>query len=281
MFGADPREVIQYLAEADAAVRNLIEAFEHERAALEDRLRDATRQVETLRADLAAAEQCTVAYRADEMLIGRTLVTAQKMAEELERTAQADAKEILGKAETIANDIVQTGCRNASDIMRRAQQESDAMVRAAKENATELLDLVRREAGRLAADVHETFDRARRSVEQDIASAASRLDAHIARGDLETSPPDPGRDLPRPEASGAPTPSEHLGATSQSAGAHPPESDVQTGAADGSGSTAAPDPAPQPSTRHVVLQGATLWALTAAVLGIVSHLRRFGLSFFA
>lgn len=281
MFGADPREVIQYLAEADAAARNLIEAFEYERAALEDRLRDATEQVETLRAELTAAEECTAAYRADEMLIGRTLVMAQKMAEELQRTAQADAKEILGKAETIANDIVQTGCRNASDIMRRAQQESDAMVRAAKEYATELLDLVRREAGRLATDAQETFQRARRSVEQDIASTTSRLDAHIARGDLETRPLDANRHQLNSEGSGEPTPPEHLGATAQSAGGHSPESDVHARSANGSGSAAAPDPAPQPSTRRVVLEGATLWAITAAVVGIVSQLRRLGLSFFA
>lgn len=280
LFGADPKEVIQYLGEADAAVRNLIEAFEQERAGLEGRLRDATRQAETLRSELTAAEQCTAAYYADEMLIGRTLVRAQKMAEELQRTAQAEAEEILGKAETIANDIVQTGCRNASETMRKAQQESDAMVQAAKENATELLDLVRRETRRLAVDAHETFQRAHRSVEQDIATAASRLDVHIPQSELEARPPDRDRDLLSPEAPGGPTPLEQLGATSQPAGAHPPQFDGQAGPANGSGNTGEPDAAPQPPARSVVWQGATVWAVTAAVFGIVSQLRRFGLSFF-
>lgn len=264
MFGADPREVIQYLTEADAAVRNLIEVFEQERAGLEDRLRDATGQVETLRAELTAAQQCTAAYHADELLIGRTLVTAQKMAEELQRTAQTGAEEILAKAETIANDVVQTGCRNASDIMRKAQQESDDMLRDAKERATALLDLLRREAGQLAADAHETFERARRSVEQDITSATSRIDVCIAQGDLEACPPDPARDLPRgtPEEQTSP---DGLGAKSQATGARSSaESDVEAAPANGS----------------VALQRATLWALAAAVLGIVSQLRRFGLSFF-
>jgi cell division septum initiation protein DivIVA len=183
IFGAGSREVNQLLATTEECLKNLIEVVGHERAVLETRLTNVTAEVDTLRAELTAAEQYAAACREQEALIARTVLTAQRTADDLVRRAQTEADEIVGKAETIATEIVQASCRNASEILGKARQDADVMVEIAQQKGTAWLALLRAEADDVIADAHQRFDQAQRSVAQSVASLTGRLETCLAELD--------------------------------------------------------------------------------------------------
>lgn len=183
IFGAGSREVNQLLATTEECLKNLIEVVGHERAVLETRLTNVTAEVDTLRAELTAAEQYAAACREQEALIARTVLTAQRTADDLVQRAQAEADEIVGKAETIATEIVQASCRNASEILGKARQDADVMVEIAQQKGTAWLALLRAEADDVIADAHQRFDQAQRSVAQSVASLTARLETCLAELD--------------------------------------------------------------------------------------------------
>jgi len=119
-------------------------------------------------------------YREQEALFARTLLTAQKTAEDLVRNAQAEAHEIIARAEAAANETARASRKNASEILQKAQQDADLIVASAKRNATAWLTLVQAEADKLAAEAHQAFQGAQRSVAQNAASLASRLERRMA-----------------------------------------------------------------------------------------------------
>lgn len=119
-------------------------------------------------------------YRDQEALFARTLLTAQKTAEDLVRNAQAEAYEILARAEAAANETARASRKNASEILQKAQQDADLIVASAKRNATAWLTLVQAEADKLAAEAHQAFQGAQRSVAENAASLASRLERRMA-----------------------------------------------------------------------------------------------------
>ncbi len=119
-------------------------------------------------------------HREQEALFARTLLTAQKTADDLVRNAQAEAQTIIRFAETEAEDIVRAGRRNASEILQKSQQDADIIVESAKHKAAAWLAALQAEADKLAVDAHRAFQGAQRSVEQNVASLAARFEHRVA-----------------------------------------------------------------------------------------------------
>jgi vacuolar-type H+-ATPase subunit H len=134
---------------------------------------------------LNAVGQPGADYRDPEALFARTLLTAQKTAEDLVRNAQLEAQDIITKAETAASDTARTSRKNASEVLQKAQQDADVIVSSAKQKATAWLTLLQAEADKLVADAHQTFQGAQRSVEQNVASLASRFERRMAEWDID------------------------------------------------------------------------------------------------
>jgi len=124
-------------------------------------------------------------YREQEALFARTLLTAQKTAEELVRNAKMEAQDILAKAEAAANEATRVSRKNAAEITQTAQQDADLIVASAKQKAAAWLALLQAEADTLAADAHEAFQGARRSVEQHVASLTARFERRMAEWDAD------------------------------------------------------------------------------------------------
>jgi hypothetical protein len=86
-------------------------------------------------------------------LIGRTLLTAQKSAEEVERTAQVRANATVAEAEAVADNILRSAHDEASGILQNARGEADQIVGTAKEKATAWLTLLQAEADRMVLHI--------------------------------------------------------------------------------------------------------------------------------
>lgn len=143
-------------------------------------------------------------YREHEALFARTLLTAQKTAEDLVRNAQAEAQTIIRIAETEADDIVRAGRRNASEVLLKAQQDADVIVESAKHKAAAWLAALQAEADKLAIDAHRAFQGAQRSVEQNVASLAARFENRVA--EWEAGAWKPQRAVPSLDGTVEPTP---------------------------------------------------------------------------
>lgn len=138
------------------------------------------------------------AAREQEALFARTLITAQRAAEDLVRKAQGEAQEIIEQAHTTASDIVGAGRRNVSEMLQKAGQDAEQIVAAANERAAARLVLLQAEIEQLVVDAHQAFEDAQRSVQQSAASLTSRWDLYTAdanpgapNGDREEAPPAP------------------------------------------------------------------------------------------
>ncbi|HLY21221.1 MAG TPA: hypothetical protein VKT83_02030 [bacterium] len=124
-------------------------------------------------------------YREHEALFARTLLTAQKTAEDLVRNAQAEAQDIIARAEAAAAENVRVSRKNASEITQKAQGDADVIVASAKQKATAWLALLQAEADKLAVDAHHAFQGAQRAVEQNVATLAARFERRMAEWDAD------------------------------------------------------------------------------------------------
>jgi cell division septum initiation protein DivIVA len=176
LLGVDARSVQRFVAANEERIKTLADVFDRERSTLERRLDDANAEIERLRRDLHLAEQCAAAYREQESMIARTLLVAEKTAEDLVRTSRVDAAAVVGQAEAIAGDIVQTACRSASETLQKAQGDAEAVVAAAKEQATAWLGMLLTETDRLVNDAQGRFREAHRSTVASVTSLLSRLE---------------------------------------------------------------------------------------------------------
>jgi vacuolar-type H+-ATPase subunit H len=144
-------------------------------------------------------------YREQETLFARALLTAQKTADDMVRSAQAEAQEIIARAEAAAAETARASRRNASEIIQKAQQDADLIVASAKQKAAGWLALLQAEADKLAVDAHQAFQGAQRTVEQNVASLAARFERRMAEWDAapwreqRTAPNGGGPDAPAPE----------------------------------------------------------------------------------
>jgi cell division septum initiation protein DivIVA len=124
-------------------------------------------------------------YHGQEALFGRTLLTAQKTADDLIGNAQAEAQDILARAEATAAETLRASRKNASEILQKAQQDADVIVESAKQKAAAWLGLLQAEADHLAADAHQAFEDAQRTVEHKIATLTARFERRMAEWDAD------------------------------------------------------------------------------------------------
>lgn len=132
-----------------------------------------------------AADPRGIDYREHEALFARTLLTAQKTAEDLVRNAQAEAQDIIARAEAAAAETARVSRKNASEIIQKAQGDADVIVASAKQKTTAWLALLQAEADRLAVDAHHAFQGAQRAVEQNVATLAARFERRMAEWDAD------------------------------------------------------------------------------------------------
>lgn len=135
--------------------------------------------------DPTARDTRGVDHREQEALFARTLLTAQKTAEELVRNATLEAQDILAKAEAAASEATRVSRKNAAEITQTAQEDADLIVASAKQKAAAWLALLQSEADKLTADAHEAFQGAQRSVEQHVASLTGRFERRMAEWDAD------------------------------------------------------------------------------------------------
>lgn len=129
---------------------------------------------------LGPAEQRTANYREQEALFARTLLTAQKTAEDLVRNAQVEAEEITARAEAAAAETARASRKNAAEIVQKAEQDADLIVASAKKKAAASLALLQVEADKLAAEANQAFQVAQRAVEQNVTTLSARLERRMA-----------------------------------------------------------------------------------------------------
>jgi hypothetical protein len=115
-----------------------------------------------------------------DLLIGRTLITAQKNADDLERAAQARANEIVANAEAIANNVLQSARDEAARILQKTRDETEAVVGAARQKATAWLTVLEAEAEQMVLHACGVFREAQRSVEQAVKFFPSNLEHRAA-----------------------------------------------------------------------------------------------------
>jgi hypothetical protein len=151
----------------------------------------------------ATSEAPTGGPREQEALFARALLTAQKTAEDLVAKSKAEAQVIIEHAQTTANDIVGAARRNASETVQNAEQQAEVIVAAANEKAMARLAMLQAEIQRLVVDAHQVFQGAQRVVQQNIASAGSRLDQLAANPDAGPDR-DGGHEVRSPAASASP-----------------------------------------------------------------------------
>jgi vacuolar-type H+-ATPase subunit H len=117
-----------------------------------------------------------------ESLIGRTLLAAQRSAEDVLRGAQARADEIIRNAEAIAHELVQASHVEAAATLQKARDEADASVASARQKTAAWLAQLEAETNRVVADAQQAFRQAQQSVEQRVAAFPSRLEPPLPHG---------------------------------------------------------------------------------------------------
>jgi hypothetical protein len=125
-------------------------------------------------------------------LIGRTLITAQKNADDLERAAQARANEIVANAEAIANNVLHSARDEAAQILQKTRDETEAVIGAARQKATAWLTVLEAEAEQMVLHAYGAFREAQRSVEQAVKVFPSNLEHRAAQwtnGEQDSSVP--------------------------------------------------------------------------------------------
>jgi vacuolar-type H+-ATPase subunit H len=115
-----------------------------------------------------------------DLLIGRTLIVAQRNADDLERAAQARAQEIVADAEAIANSVLQSAHDEASRLLQQSLDEANVILGSATQQVTTWSTLLATEADRMVRSAYGAFLGAQRSVEQTVKSLPSELDRRMA-----------------------------------------------------------------------------------------------------
>lgn len=93
------------------AQKGVIAQLVAERDALQSRLKELTNELEGVRSHAATAQEKAASSRAQESLISRTLLSAQKVADDLIQTARTQAEEIIGQANKRTQDARQAAAR--------------------------------------------------------------------------------------------------------------------------------------------------------------------------
>lgn len=100
MRGLDPQEVTQFLAEAATE------------------LETALREIDRLRQEFARSESALVEHREREVGLRNTLLTVQRLADQIKDNAETEAKTLIREAETRADLILQKAQARLGEVER-------------------------------------------------------------------------------------------------------------------------------------------------------------------
>ncbi len=101
---------------AAPAQKALMAQLVAERDALQAKLKEVSGELETMRSQTTKAQEKVATSRAQETLISRTLLSAQKVADDLIQTARTQAEEIIGQANKHAQESRQATARSQQSL---------------------------------------------------------------------------------------------------------------------------------------------------------------------
>jgi cell division septum initiation protein DivIVA len=183
LFGANPAEVREFLLAAAASLERVNDEAAGvilERTALQTAVKHANAEVETLRAKLAEVENRLAAYRGQEALLGRAVLDAKRVTEELTRSSREQAERTIAQANATAKEAVETARQSAADLLRAARAHAQQAVEAAERAAAARISEVQVEAERLTAEVRRAATDIRQAAQHQIETFVARLEAFLA-----------------------------------------------------------------------------------------------------
>jgi len=123
-------------------------------AEVADDYEGALREADRLRTDVTRLEAALAEHRSEEKSLKNTLVSAQRLADELGETAERDAQRVLHEAETRADMLIQKAQVRLEDLQREIEglrsrrRETETSVEAIINALKNTLDFVREQDAR-------------------------------------------------------------------------------------------------------------------------------------
>lgn len=114
----------------------------------------ALREADRLRTDVARLEAALAEHKSEEKSLKNTLVSAQRLADELRETAERDAQRVLHEAESRADMLIQKAQVRLEDLQREIEglrsrrRETETSVEAIINALKNTLDFVREQDAR-------------------------------------------------------------------------------------------------------------------------------------
>jgi cell division initiation protein len=114
----------------------------------------ALREADRLRTDMARLETVLAEHRSEEKSLKNTLVSAQRLADEMRETAERDAQRVLHEAESRADLLIQKAQARLEDLQREIEglrsrrRETETSVEAIINALKNTLDFVREQDAR-------------------------------------------------------------------------------------------------------------------------------------
>jgi cell division septum initiation protein DivIVA len=193
LFGANPAEVREFLLAAAASLERANDELAGvilERTALQTAVKQAQAEVERLRAELAEARDKLATYQGQEAVLGRAVVDARQVTEELSRSSRDQAERTIAQANATAKETLETARQSAAELLRAARAHAQQAVEAAERAAAARTAEIQIEADRIAAEVRSAAAEVRQGAERQIERFIARLEAFLANreeltGDLD------------------------------------------------------------------------------------------------
>ena len=123
-------------------------------AEVADDYEGALREADRLRQDVARLESALAEHRSEEKSLRNTLVSAQRVADEMRETAERDAERMIREAETRADLLIQKAQGRLEDLhreiegLRSRRRETETSVEAIINALKNTLDFVREQDAR-------------------------------------------------------------------------------------------------------------------------------------
>lgn len=123
-------------------------------AEVADDYEGALREADRLRQDVARLESALAEHRSEEKSLRNTLVSAQRVADEMRETAERDAERMIREAETRADLLMQKAQGRLEDLhreiegLRSRRRETETSVEAIINALKNTLDFVREQDAR-------------------------------------------------------------------------------------------------------------------------------------
>jgi len=191
LLGADPAEVRQFLVAAAATLERVNSELASailDRCTLQTTLRQTSAQAEDLQRQLAAAQEKLAAHQAQESLMSRALLNAQKMTEDLIQGSKAQAERTVAEATAVAQESIRTSRHAAVELLRAARSRAEQTVEAADRAAAARMAQIQLETERLAEEAHRAVAEVQQAAQRQAEQFAARLEAFLtAREDTSRS----------------------------------------------------------------------------------------------